>query len=259
MLNTIDVYNEVFDRLNNKESFSLIRMGDGESLCLGQNTLLTDEEVRKRSYSEKYKDTWLEKDGGITIGREKHSVMLYKSILDSTIVGVPNSGDFYKEENYLPLMKKSMGSRGIDFEGLNKCDCLINYRLYFTDFYQRILRQYRVVLIGRQSKEVMKHHKVVGFIDKINNMDDVEVILKDLYKYRNKFDVVLVGAGIPGCIISTETSNWGKVSIDIGHMMDGLSGIRDGRFPDLRDSKGVPKFKEKWRLIETFKYLKKDW
>ena len=37
VLNTLQVYNEVFTSLKNKTPLSLIRLGDGESMCLAQN------------------------------------------------------------------------------------------------------------------------------------------------------------------------------------------------------------------------------
>lgn len=196
------------------KGFSLIRLGDGELLTLAQGTVLGVEEVQKAG-------PWLHYSG-VAVPDLNARDQLGVAFLRSDLVGVPTS----RFMTYGTLFLRIAAHHGWPIETMPLTSSVINYEIFEqTDLFPKILRRHKVLLMGRTAAELRAHLErqgvttIAGHIP-VDGMAAVEGALAESERYE--FDVALVAAGIPACVICMRLRDRGKVAIDFGHLADAL-------------------------------------
>ncbi|CAG7628667.1 GT-D fold domain-containing glycosyltransferase [Paenibacillus allorhizosphaerae] len=126
-------------------------------------------------------------------------------------------------------------------------DSFINDRLYEGGYLRRLLRRYRVALVGRAAPEAAERLKGRGYripltvsLDHARELRRAQSVLR---RHRKKYDLVFVGGGVPGRILCTRVAKKVRRSaVEIGHMMDAFS------HPHAWSKKGDNRkvFKKRW-------------
>lgn len=118
-------------------------------------------------------------------------------------------------------------------------DSFINDQLYEKGYLHKLIRKCRVALVGRASPEAARQLRRKGFrvvltVD-LNHAEAIEGAMQKLKRHRRKYNLVLVGASVPGRILCSRLKRELRVTaVEIGHMMDALAKPKDWRKPNNR-------------------------
>ncbi|MBP1930928.1 GT-D fold domain-containing glycosyltransferase [Ammoniphilus resinae] len=125
-------------------------------------------------------------------------------------------------------------------------DSFINDLMYDRGYLHALIRDHRVALVGRSAKAAAKKLKKqnlhIELIVDLNHYDHLREAYSVLKKNKDKWDIALVGASVPGrilCVALTKQLN--KTSFEIGHMMDALAHPKQWKKHHDR-----AKFKKRW-------------
>lgn len=215
LLQTNDVVARIDEALASGQGYALIRFGDGELLTLAQDTVLTVQEVQTVA-------PWLHLSG-VTIPDLNARDLLAEAFNRADLVGVPTS----RFMTYGSLFLRLASYYNWPIEHLPLTSSVVNYAIYEqTNWYQRILRSKKVLLMGNRSEKLHTALEQSGFSTiaghiAVQGMSSIASALAESEKYD--FDVALVAAGIPACVICPQLRDRGKVAIDFGHLADGLA------------------------------------
>lgn len=215
LLPTRDVVARIDEALASENGYALIRFGDGELLTLAQDTVLTVQEVQTVA-------PWL-RLSGVTVPDLQARDRLADAFNRADVVGVPTS----RFMTYGSLFLRLASYYNWPIEHAPLTSSVVNYAIYEqTDFYQRILQRNRVLLMGNRSEKLHAVLEQSGFPTiaghiAVDSMSAIESAVAESEKYD--FDVALVAAGIPACVICPLLRDRGKVAIDFGHLADALA------------------------------------
>ena len=215
LLQTDEVVSRIDQALLSDNGYALIRFGDGELLTLAQDTVLTVQEVQTVA-------PWLQLSG-VSIPDLDARDRLAEAFSRADLVGVPTS----RFMTYGALFLRLASHYSWPIEQSPLTSSVVNYAIYeHTDLYQRILRNNKVLLIGNRSAKLQTVLENSGFTTvtghiAVEGMSSITSALQEADQYD--FDVALVAAGIPACIICPRLRDRGKVAIDFGHLADGLA------------------------------------
>lgn len=157
---------------------------------------------------------------------------LNRAVQSSDIVGLSH----YKESRN--LIKMYMEASGWNPRQI--ADSFINDQLYEKGYLHRWIRKFRVALVGRASEAAAiqlkrKGLKVVLTVN-LNHINDLPKTMQRLRTHRDKYNLVLVGASVPGRVLCSQLKRDLRVTaVEIGHMMDALAKPRDWKKPNNRE------------------------
>jgi hypothetical protein len=211
-LTTEEVAAKIQEALQTKRPFSLVRIGDGEALTMAQDALLPIAEIEKQSFL---------RYAGILVPDRLARDELLSLLSKASLVGLPQRWDL---PYFSPLVERVLDYHQIHLQ--NTCDCCINYFLVQTGLLIPLLKNQRLLLIGRRSRELSKvlhdyyHLSVTGHYI-IDSYRQIPAILRSCRNQR--FDIALISAGIPAVTLSIRiATQFGKVALDLGHIADQL-------------------------------------
>lgn len=152
----------------------------------------------------------------------------------------------------ISLIKKFMDANNWNPPYLT--DSYINDQLYYGGFLNFLIKKYRVALVGRAASLATSKLKLEGlniaFDTSLDSYNKLDTVVQALIKHRDRFDLVLVGAGVPGRILCNFIAQQMKApAIEVGHMMDALA---DPEGWLLHPDANRKKIKEFWmKTLET--------
>lgn len=94
--------------------------------------------------------------------------------------------------------------------------------LYKDGYIRQLIDNYQVIFVGRSAPIAAINYNVSGYT--LKNWFELDQVEKQL---SSNYDLILVGAGIPGRILCNRLKRQGRVALDIGHIMDALA------YPDV--------------------------
>ncbi|MCW3489254.1 GT-D fold domain-containing protein [Dethiobacter alkaliphilus] len=169
---------------------------------------------------------------------KKFILQLRNTIVKADVVGVSHFKGGSK------LLKQFMHKK--KWSPPHLTESFINDQLYYEGYLNYYLRKYRVCLIGRAAKkasqQLQEQGTTVALVLPLDNYREIKQVLKALHKKKTDFDLVLIGAGVPGrtlCIKIAKQLH--KPAIEIGHMMDAMAEPEDWAKPGNR-----LRFKRRW-------------
>ncbi|WP_367748649.1 GT-D fold domain-containing glycosyltransferase [Ammoniphilus sp. 3BR4] len=125
-------------------------------------------------------------------------------------------------------------------------DSFINDQLYENGYLHELIRTHRVALVGRSAekaaKQLRKKNLHVAITVNLEHSRMLPQTFSFLKQKRNKWDIALVGASVPGRILCVHlTRRLKKTSVEIGHMMDALADPKEWKKHHDR-----MRFKKRW-------------
>ncbi|MDQ0255360.1 hypothetical protein J2S74_002742 [Evansella vedderi] len=107
-------------------------------------------------------------------------------------------------------------------------NAFINDDLYKRGYFHELIKKNKVVLVGREAinaaKRLKKRRLIVSNTYNLESWEDIEPVFSELNQSKGSWDIALVGAGVPGLILSSRLAReQNKVALEIGHVMDGLA------------------------------------
>lgn len=200
--------------LSSGHPLSLVRIGDGELLTLAQDVVMSCDEVKRKGPFLEYAGVHIPDAGA----RER----LADSIRRASIVGIPK----LRLPNFQPLTVPVFRAHGLSLEKMNLTLSTINYELFTHDRWIPLLKDRKVLAIGRKAGELTRKLTEAGMrmetpITEVNGVNDVSRVM-ELVRER-RFDLALVCAGIAAVIIAENiATQLGKVALDFGHLADSI-------------------------------------
>lgn len=212
------VYRKVVRSIGSKKAISVIRLGDVMAKLL----------ARRNVKSLQYVSEFL----GVKLPPSKRlNAELDRAVRSADVVGLSHYPNSIK---YIKAYMRRTGWRPPYI-----ADSFINDQLYEKGHLQRMIRRYKVALVGRAAaaaaQQIRKHGMHVSLTVSLDNADQIPAVMRRLRASRGKFNLVLVGASVPGRILCSKIKTQLHVTaIEIGHMMDALSSPKDWRKPNNR-------------------------
>lgn len=214
-----EVEQQLKQALNDKQGFSVIRVGDGEILALAHDIFVSSAEINNN-----YR---LKGMGGFSVPNHEKRDLLVKNLLEANIVGIPEA----RYPTYQRMFNQVAKHFALPLNKMNLTTSLINYKLnQETTFIHHVLENYRVLLIGNRSidgKEFFTKNgytSIVGTI-KVPGFNSIQTVMEEVQNYE--FDIAFVSAGVAANLICVQLAKQNKVALDFGHLLDGyISGQR---------------------------------
>jgi hypothetical protein len=205
--------------LDHKKPFSLVRIGDGENICLAQRTVWPIKRVVKEPWA------IIAKRGGkgVTLPNLGLRDRMVAGIRRANVVGTLGAGDkLIRAPRYL---KRPLTNAVFAYFRLSPrltCDACINrYSARDKDFW-KLLRGRRILLISKHAKYMKKilgqrrGMRVVGTIP-FSHYNQIGRTLERVGAIRNSFDLALISAGVNAVILAPGIArSTGKVALDFG-------------------------------------------
>ncbi|MCZ8522754.1 MULTISPECIES: GT-D fold domain-containing protein [Paenibacillus] len=219
------VYRAVRRSITSGKAISVIRLGDVMA------KLLSGRNVKSLNYVSDFL--------GIPLPPSKKVRQeLMNAVRSSDIVGLSH---YESSMQYISLFMKRSGWRPRVM-----ADSFINDQMYERGLLHRLLRSYKVALVGRAApaaaKELRRQGINVALTVPLDSYAGLGAAYRTLARHRGSYQLVLVGASVPGRILCPRIARrLGRTAIEIGHMMDAFSQPRS--WGKHKDSRRVFKFR----------------
>lgn len=205
-----EVFERMVEAMDAQRPLAVVRLGDGETLALAQELVMSAEEVRRAGPFLAY--------AGVDVPDIRARDMLADAVRRAGIVGIPISRQPY----FQPLLFAVLRAHGIDYRELTLTFSTVNYMMYLEGYLSRLLAGRRVLLVGNAAEElaaVLERHgvAVAGAVAPVRGIDDVPAVMERIR--GASFDIALVAAGIPAVVLAVRIADeLGKVALDFGHL-----------------------------------------
>ena len=234
LLSTDAVLKAIASAVNNSQCFALVRCGDGENLCMAQETVLPLRQIMQEVWA---KTSISSTAKGVRLPNLQLRDRLIASVKMADIVGVHRWDDkmiLTVDRIKRPLLERVFAYNGIKPKAL--CDATVTRFFPQLPAFWKILRGRRVLLVSVWAEKFASVIKaspysltVTGCIgcDSFATVDDV---IKKAVALRKSFDIALVSAGVNALIVAAEIARQaGKPAIDFGKgmqfMVEGRAGL----------------------------------
>lgn len=208
------IYPQIKLAIEQKQPFSLVRLGDGELLTLAHNTVISTEEAKRRGAFLPY--------AGVNLPDAEASAMLIEAIKSADYIGIPES----RHPSYQGLLFPVLKHAQLDYHKLKLTSSTINYALNEQGLLHPILSSGSLLLIGNQAaglRHILERQgcRIAGLITPVNGTQDVASVIEKASQMQ--FDLAFVSAGVAAVAICSQiASKMGKVALDMGHMANKL-------------------------------------
>lgn len=239
-VSTETVAQRVWEALQKREAFSLVRLGDGEARVLAHDILIPWQEFPPAKLARlQY--------AGVQLPDPIMRQHLITHLMKADIVGlsgVQGPGAF-------PLLQEILNSPQLPIclDYLQPiCSADIHLHLYRAGYWSHLWQGRRILLIGRRAEEgartqAFAESHVVASLD-LKSSQDIPHLLKGL-KHLPDFDIALVSAGISAVILCPRIARMKRVvAFDFGHLMDHLVE------PEVQISKLRILGRERWKTMD---------
>lgn len=224
LLSPLDVLRMTEEALTEERSFSLVRVGDGENIVLGQYTELSKEEFMNGYWMRQSKG---DQAKGVRLPNLFLRSQMISAIKQADVVGVCRKEN--DEVSAPEAFKRPMTDRIFDAHNIRPshlCHVFINRRIVEYPEFWMLLHQYRTLLISRWAKPfanliTQRYHKykpqIVGCID-FSRYEQSAEVLTEVNRYN--FDLVLISAGVNAVVMAAKIAQrYEAVALDFGKSM----------------------------------------
>jgi hypothetical protein len=223
LLTTEEVLDQMEQALMTKSPFSLVRIGDGDNIVLGQYTHLPEEEFLNSYW---VRESRGEQSKGVRLPDLKLRDDMLTAIDKANVVGIcKNKDEIRVPERY----KRELTNEIFDYYGLRPsqvCHNFVNRRMVSLRAFWKLLHTYPTLLISRWARrfahEIRDKYQtlppqIIGCIS-FTDYRQVEKTIKKVGNYR--FDLALISAGCSACVLAQRIAEqYGKVAVDFGKSM----------------------------------------
>ncbi|MNC26633.1 hypothetical protein D3C75_747730 [compost metagenome] len=148
---------------------------------------------------------------------------MLQAIRNADVVGIPK----LRLPHFQPLAFSVLRATGIDYRQLALTDSLINYKLYASGHFSRILQGRHVLTVGNLAEpfaEFLAKNgvQITGAVAPVAGVRDVPRVMEAI-RQNDNFDIALISAGISAVMLVQQVATqMGKVAIDFGHLADSM-------------------------------------
>jgi hypothetical protein len=220
-LTTLDVIKEIENAMREKKPLSVVRIGDGENICLAQYKVWPIDKVLSTRWAKLSRKT---NSKGVRLPNTDLRDQLIKSIEKADIVGIPYQKDneILAENKYLRPLTNACFEK-YDIRPKKLCHTFVNRHMVEHKQFWDMLKGKKVVIISRWAKEFQKliNKKYSKFdinITKTIPMTNYSQIPKVLAQMKSvKCDIVFISSGVSAVILAQKlASKQKRVAIDFG-------------------------------------------
>lgn len=215
-----DVLSLIKAHIQRKKPFSLIRIGDGENICLAQEGVWPIQTVLETTWA---KNSRISNQKGVRLPNLRLRDKMIRAIRRATVVGIPRENDqeILTSQIYLrPLTEQCFLKYQLIPNAV--CHTFVNRHLPEKKDFWMMLKGKKVILISKWAhpfkKFVQKNYPKfnISIIPiKFNNYDQIKPVLKKVKPL--KADLVLVSAGVNALILVDKLAHTqNRVAIDFG-------------------------------------------
>lgn len=220
-LTTRDVIHRIREALESKQPLSVVRVGDGENLCLAQSKVWPIRRVLSTRWAKLSRTTnWK----GVRLPNLLLRDQLIRSIKKADIVGIPYENDteiLAKAKHLRPLTDRCFRKYGIRPKQL--CHTFVNRHMVEYEEFWEMLRGKRVVVISRWARQFKnlvrkKYDELdINFV-KLIRIDRFADISRVMDKCKSvECDIVFISAGVNAVILAQRLAEeQGRIAIDFG-------------------------------------------
>ena len=237
LLSTAAVLESISRAVANAQRFSLVRCGDGENLCMAQETVLPLREVMQERWAKS-------RSKGVRLPDLRLRDRLVTAVKSASLVGVHRWDDTMIQTSdrlKRPLLEKVFAHYNIKPRAL--CDATVTRFFPQLPAFWEILKSRRVLLVSKWAEQfaavVRKppYNLTVAGCVGCGSFAAVDGAIKQAVALRREFDIALVSAGVNALIVAAEIARRvKKPAIDFGKgmqfMVDGRAGLSapEGRY-----------------------------
>lgn len=212
-------YAKIRNALDHKKPFSLVRIGDGENICLAQSSVWSVKRVLKEPWAVKANRGEM----GVTLPNLHLRNQMVSEIRKADVVGVLSPGDALIRAPR--ELKRPLTNAVFTYFGLSpsiRCDACINrYAPQDKDFWN-LLKGRRILIISRHARRIKlilqqkRGLQVVGAIP-FSHYRQIGSTLKQVSAMKHSFDLALLSTGVNAVILAPRIARMtGKVALDFG-------------------------------------------
>ncbi|HEY8344476.1 MAG TPA: GT-D fold domain-containing glycosyltransferase [Bacillota bacterium] len=224
LLSELEVLKKINEALKKKKPFSLVRVGDGENIVLGQYTFLPEKEFMNTYW---IKESFGDRDKGTELPNTPLRDQMIVSLKKADIIGVcwQEKNDIRVPDRY----KRELTNKIFDhyrIKPAHLCHVFTNRKLVSYQAFWRLLHNYRTLLISKWAKPFAKliavryatlKPKIVGCLS-FEHYRQIPTLLNQIGNFR--FDLALVSAGVNAVVLTQQIAErYKKVAIDFGKAM----------------------------------------
>lgn len=221
--------------LERRIGFSLVRLGDGENLCLAHDVVMPMSEVGRESWTRRAPT-----NHGVNLPDPELRRRLVASVRSADVVGVHSRND--RIVLTAPRLKRALADRVLAHHGLRPkhlCDACITRVLPQRREFWSLLRGRRILLLSRWADAIRPlvqkppYGLQVTVSMPFGGYPDIASTLDKIAPLADRFDVALVSCGISAVILAPAiASRHRKVALDFGKamqfMVEGKAGVGFG-------------------------------
>jgi hypothetical protein len=234
-LNCLDTYLRLEDAVLNRQSFSLIRLGDGEGALMGYPDI-TDRAAINRSFK-----VWFGQQVINDEDANQIASLIRQAVVGADIVGLPRQKQVEKHP-YYQAVYRSISHYNLKSETQYYTDSAVHRYLQFTLLFRKLLNNQEFVglITPRRIASKLAEEFNIGRVEHISikgeakfQGDEIASHFPDTFNrlvesieppYRGA--VYLVGAGGLGKVYCNVIKQRGGIAVDIGALFDAWSNVR---------------------------------
>lgn len=220
-MTTLEVIHSMEEALKHRKALSVVRVGDGENICLAQYKVWPIKKILTTRWARLSRRTnWK----GVRLPNVKLRDQLVVSINRADIVGIPYRRDkeILAKQKYLrPLTDRCFERYGI--QPKRYCHTFVNRHMVEYEDFWNMLSGKKIAIISRWAgpfkKLVDKKYGNINIsVVKTLRLDRYEDIPKVIKKMESvDCDLVFISAGVNACIVAERlASEQGRIAIDFG-------------------------------------------
>ncbi|WP_348623433.1 GT-D fold domain-containing glycosyltransferase [Paenibacillus peoriae] len=206
--------------LDQHQSFSLIRIGDGENLVLSQDTVWPMEKVLQERWAVKAN---LGQKGLFLPNTELRDAVA-EAVSKASIAGIlPYDDESIKAPSY---MKRELTDQVFAHYALSPaltCHACLNRYLAETPAFWEMLKNRRILLVTRAAAEVKPvleadpYKLYIAHTLAFHQYEQMPETLQWIAAHKDDFDIALFSCGVNAVVLAQKTAELtGKIGIDFG-------------------------------------------
>jgi len=223
LLTTEEVLTEIKQALSGKKPFSLVRIGDGDNIVLGQYTHLSEEEFLNSYW---IKESHGDRSKGLRLPNPDLRDAMIDSLRKATIVGIcKNQDEIRVPERY----KRELTNKIFTHYNLTPAKVghnFVNRKIVSSQAFWELLRTYPTLLISKWARKFARvirqkystlPPQIVACIN-FSDYSQLERTVEKVGKYH--FELALISTGCSAVVLAQRIAEtYGKVALDFGKSM----------------------------------------
>lgn len=221
LLSTDQVLGLIGNALNSRTPFSLIRVGDGENLCMSQASVLKHEEIMQERWAQLTIET---RSKGVRLPDIGLRDALIRAVKSADLVGIHPWND--KFISTYDRLKRPLAERVFKYHRIQpKLTCNASVTRVFPQnrMFWNMLTGRRVLLISQWATRLRpiltaKPYSL-SVVDALpfDFYNKIPLVMAGARKLRGQFDIALVSCGVSAVILAVDlATELGCVAIDFG-------------------------------------------